>query len=270
MSELVVVCGDGVPGCPRYGSHYVALGSEKSVRQGGFSDIRTPDYGYVGQFRMVVFCSGVGREQSDDFIQKVSGTASCRGRDAEKSVPQPERVELVGVVHLVPCIHLVDGHYHGFVAAPEDVGYLGVIVRNAGLRLHHEEYKICLLYRENDLFADFRLEYIIGIAGVSSRIHDREFMSAPFALAVVPVTGHSGCLVHDGLPHSHEAVEKGGFPHVRSSHDSYKAHNYVFYSGSTNAVLPLSVLIPVEAAGGTVAASQVAACRVPLPVLASP
>ena len=41
----------------------------------------------------------------------------------------------------------------------------------------------------------------------------------------MPVTGDAGCLVHNGLAHSHQAVEKGAFSYVRSPDYRYKGHN---------------------------------------------
>ena len=69
------------------------------------------------------------------------------------------------------------------------------------------------------------------------------------------VTGHAGGLVNDGLPHPDKAVEKCGFTHIRSSYYSYKTH--------------ISVSL-IDLASRAVSASYVTACRMVLPVLASP
>ena len=159
-----------------------------------------------------------------DFVEQVARPGAV-GRGNTPKLAQAQAVELIGVKHLFAGVNLVHAENDGLLGAAQHVRYLGIIIRDAGGRLHHEDDGVGLLYGYLHLTADGLLEYILGVGGISAGIDYGELRAAPFAFAVMPVAGDTGGVVHDGLPHAHQTVEEGRFPYVRSPDYRYQAPN---------------------------------------------
>ncbi len=153
MAELVVIGGDGVSGGTGHRRDDVPLLPKKGVCEGTLSNVGAAHDGNVREVCMVVFGRIFLRKYTKDLVQKITGTGAVCGRNAP-DLTQPKTVEVKGVVHLVAGIHLVHAKDYRLLAAPEDVGYLTVIVRNAGCGLAHEKDGIGLLYGYCHLTAD--------------------------------------------------------------------------------------------------------------------
>ena len=207
MAKLVIIGGDGVAGGAGNRRHNIALLPEEGVGEGTLSHVGTAHNGDVRDVRVVIGLHVVLREDLQDFVQQVSGAASVGGRYAP-DFSKAQAIEVEGVIHLFPAVHLVHAEDDGLFGTAEKVCYLGIIVRDAGSGLAHEKDYIGLLDGDAHLATDGVLEDVIGIGGVAARVHHGEFPAAPFALAVMPVTRYSGGFVNNGLAHSHQAVEQ--------------------------------------------------------------
>ena len=226
--ELVVARVDRVTGSPGDRSHDVALLAQQGVRERRFADVRAAYDGDVGQV-FVLFGDGFHGKRGQDGVHQVARAAARHRRDAV-GVAQSQCVELVRRVYLVVVVDFVADEDHFFRRAAQDVGHQHVEVGDAGPYLHEEEDHVRLVDGQQHLTADFVLENILRIDGVSTRIDDRKLLAVPVGLAVMAVAGGSGRRIDDGLPLAHEAVEEGTFADVRTAHDCYKTHNSFYYS----------------------------------------
>ena len=142
IAELVVVGLDRVPRRTCHGGDYVPVFAEQGVGERGLADIGLPHDRDARESGMGVgpfgFVGGQGRRHG---VEQFARPAAVGRRDAEY-LPEPERVELVGVEQLVAGIHLVDAEYHRLPGAAQYVGDLGVVVGYAGSGLHHEYHGV--------------------------------------------------------------------------------------------------------------------------------
>ena len=220
MAELVVVRRDGVAGRAGDRGHDVALLAEQGVGQGRFADIRLADDGDVGEIGVRIFDRFLLRKQADDLVEQVSGTAAVGGGNAP-DLAESQAVELIGVIHLLAGVDLVDAQDDRLAAAAQHVGDFGIVVGDAGGCLHHEQDDIGLIDGDDDLLADFFLERVVRSGRPSAGIHYGKLGSAPVTFAVMAVAGDARGLVDDGLTHPDQTVEEGGLAHIRASDDSY-------------------------------------------------
>ena len=206
--------------------HDVALLAQQGVGERRFPDVGTAHDGDVGQV-VVHLGGGFGRECGKDGIHQVARAGARHRRDAV-GIAQSEGVELVRGVYLVVVVDLVADEDHLFRSAAQDVGHQHVEVGDAGLDLHEEQNDIGLVDGQQHLTADFVLEDVLRVDGVSARVDHGEFLAVPVRFTVVAVTGGSGRRIDDRLPFAHETVEEGAFADVRTANDCYKAHISLF------------------------------------------
>ena len=160
MAELVVIGGDGVTRGTSHRGNDVPLFPKKGVGEGTLSNVGAAHNGNVRKVCVVIFGRIFLRKYAKDLVQKVPGAGAVCGRNAP-DLSKAKAVEVKGVVHLVSGIHLVHAKDDGLLAAPEDVGDLTVIIRDAGCGLAHEKDGIGLLYGYCHLTADGALKDVV-------------------------------------------------------------------------------------------------------------
>ena len=166
-------------------------------------------------FVVVIGLHLVLRQGFHYLVQEVAGAGAVGGRYGPH-LTEAKGVEIKGIVHLFAGVHLVHAQDHRFFAPAEEIGYLCVVVRDAGGGFAHEQHYIGLLDGDAHLTADGVLKDVVAIGGVTARVHHGEFAAAPFTFAIMPVAGYPGGFVHNGLTHAHQTVEQRGFSYVRS------------------------------------------------------
>ncbi len=222
---LVVARMDRVARGACYGGHDVAFLAQQGVGHRRLAHVRTAHNGDVGQVLLLV-AAHVGGQRFEYGVHQVARAAAAHRADAVGGA-QAERVEFVRGVDLVVVIDLVAHEQHLFRAAPQHVCHHHVEVGDSRGDLDQEEDHVGLLDGQDDLTADFVLEYVFRIDGVTARVDDRELLSVPVRFAVVAVACGAGRGVHDCLSPSDQTVEERTFAHVGTSDDCCKAHNRV-------------------------------------------
>ena len=228
VAEFVVVGGDGIPGGAGNGGYDVAFLSQQGVGEGALAHVGAAHDGNVREVCVVLIGPVILRKYLEHLVQEVSRTGTVGGRYGPH-FSEAQGVEIVRIVHLLPGIHLVHAEDDRLFGAPEKIRYLGIVVRDARGGFAHEEDHIGLLDGDGHLAADGVFKDVVRVGGVAARVHHGEFPAAPLAFAVMTVPGYTRRLIHNGLAHSHQAVEKGRLSHVRSPDYRNQSHNSMFF-----------------------------------------
>ena len=229
VPELVIISGYGIARGARHRGDDVAVFAQQGVGQGRFAHVRLAHDGNVRQVGTIILGGRfLLRKLAHHLVQQVAGAAAVGRRDAPH-LAQAQRVELVRIVQFFAGIHFVHHQQDGLARTAQQVGDFGVVIGDARGGLDQEEHQVGLFDGDAHLLADFALEHIVGVGGPSAGVHYREFVTAPFAFAVVAVAGDARRLIDDGLPHAYKAVEQGGFPHIGATHDRYQTHIIVIF-----------------------------------------
>ena len=214
MAELIIISLDRVAGSACDRGDYVALLAEQRVGDGRFANVRLTDYRYSRKVFVRVLNLRLVRQNPDDFIQQIAG-AGAIGRRYAIDFTKAQRIELVGVEHLLAAVHFVHAEHDGLLRPTQHVCDLCVVVGHARRGLHHEQDHVGLIDGYLHLLADGALEDVLRVGGVTASVHDRELAAAPFAAAVVAVAGNARGVVHYRLAHSHQTVEQCTFADIR-------------------------------------------------------
>ena len=220
VAEFIIIGRYGIARSARHGRDDVALFAQQRVGERRFAHVRAADDGDVREVGVAVIGTIVLREDFDNFVEKVAGSGAVGCRYAPYFA-QAQGVEVVGVVHFLATIDLINAQDDRLFAAAEKVGDFGVIVRDARCGFAHEQHHIGLLHGYHHLAADGVFEDIIGVGCISAGIDHGEFAAAPLAFAVMTVPRYACGLVHNCLAHSHQTVEQRGFAHVGAAHNCY-------------------------------------------------
>src|SRR5690606_7475099 len=97
-------------------------------------------------------------------------------------------------------VHLIDDDKHGLFAPPEHVGDGIIQIGDTGGYIYHKKDDRGFLNGNHHLLADGRLKYVVRAMHVASRIDNGEFVTRPFALAVMPIACHAAEIVDNCPP----------------------------------------------------------------------
>ncbi len=127
-------------------------------------------------------------------------------------------------------ISLVYGQINRFFCPAQDVGKVLVVAGKPGIDVHHKNDDITFIQSQLHLIPDGLLKNILRTDHISAGIYQGEKLSVPFRKSVMPVTGDTGLIVHDGFAGSDQTVEKGRFAHIGPAHNGHDiVHNcYAF------------------------------------------
>ena len=116
-------------------------------------------------------------------------------------------------------VHLVDDEEDGFVRTPQQLRNLLVQREDARPAIHHKENNIRLFDGNQSLSTHFRIQPIFWVGLKSPRIDKKQLRSVPSQALKLPVSSHTGPIVHNRLSLPHQAVEERRLPDIRATNN---------------------------------------------------
>src|SRR5690606_14900722 len=215
MAKLVVSDPDGISGGTRDGRHDVTFLSHQRVDQGRLPHVGAAHDRILG--KLVVLVPLVFK-MLDHFVEQLAGPRA-RHRRYGVYLAKAEAVKYAGFLLQETVIHLVGHDEHRLAASPQDASNRIVQVSNSGGYVHHKQNHGRFLDGDEHLFADSRLENVVGALHIATRIDYREGLARPIALSVMAVAWYATKVVHDCLAAFGQSIIQGVHTNVRASND---------------------------------------------------
>ncbi len=210
---------DRIAGRPGPGRHQDPLGAGQAVEKRRLSDVGSP---HDRQRRRAVLlqrrrplgeCGYEGVEQLA-CPPPVEGAHRIRLTDAE--APEVVDVGLPGGV-----IHLVGHEKHGCAGVLEEPGNPGIVGRDPGGGIDHEENRIGRPDRSLCLLPD-RHHQILGRVDLPpAGVDQKKTVTRPLGGELAAVTGHTRHLLGHGGARTDDPVDQRRFPHIGATDHSY-------------------------------------------------
>ena len=137
-----------------------------------------------------------------------------------KQIADTQGVEFVYIgVHGAHGVALVHGQGDGLTGFAQHGGHILIRRGDTAADIGDHDDGICQFYADFRLAAH-ELQHIIFRVGFDATgIHQGEMSAAPFALAIDPVTSHTGGVLHNGGALAGEFIEEHGLAHVGPSYN---------------------------------------------------
>src|SRR5690606_2878255 len=161
------------------------------------------------------FRRAVPGQQRQHPVQQLAGVAAVLRGDRD-GIAQAQLVKLQHRRFLIGpvAVDFVDGQKDGFFPAAQKLRHLGVQRVDAFAAVDDQDDHVGLGHGDLGLSPALRGDVFGGVRIDAARVDHREDAVAPAALAVEPIAGDAGLILHDRDPAPDEAVEQGRFAHV--------------------------------------------------------
>ena len=220
--------GNRIPRDAGLGADEQALLAEHPVDERGLAGIGAADDGDLQRaIRRVVVVSlllVVELGQSlGKCVMQLADTLAMFGRERDW-VAEAERERLVSAGQAGAALGLVGDEHHRAAGAAHQFGEGLVGGEDAGAGIDDEQHDVGFEDRGFGLRAH-AAEQRIGIGLFEPRrVDDAKHQSAEVDVALAPVAGHAGAIVHEGELLAHQTVEEGRLADIRPSDDSDGRH----------------------------------------------
>ena len=161
-----------------------------------------------------------------------TGTVSCElhlpqalfyeelSRQAGVEIADAQAIEFVYVrVHGADGVALVDGQGHGLAGFAQHGGHILIRRGDAAADIGDHDDGIRQLNADLGLTAHEFQHIVVGAGLNTAGIHQGEGAAAPFAVAVDPVPGDAGGVLHNGGTAARQLVKQHGLAHIGPPHN---------------------------------------------------
>ena len=222
LSGLIFKIGvDGIAGGTCHIGHDDTLFTQNLVQQAGFAHIGLTNNGHLDNVTFFLFPIFF-RDVLQHPIQQVAGTVAVDSRGF-KQITDAQTVEFKHIgVSQTNGVALIDSQRNGLAGLAEHGCHIFVCSGHTGTNVYHHHNAICQF--DTDLcLTTHELQHIIFRIGFDTTgIHQAKMTAAPFAIAIDPVTGHTGGILHDGGTVTGQFIKEHGFTNIGSANNSHQ------------------------------------------------
>ena len=137
-----------------------------------------------------------------------------------KQIADAQAVEFVYVrVHGADGVALVDGQSHGLAGFAQHGGHILIRRGDAAADIGNHDDGVRQLNADLGLTAHEFQHIVVGAGLNTAGIHQGEGAAAPFAVAVDPVPGDAGGVLHNGGTAARQLVKQHGLAHIGPPHN---------------------------------------------------
>ncbi len=212
--------GDRVPRRAGHVEGDEAFLAEPGVDERGLAHIGPAGDGQADGLVLAVFRLVLGLGELQRLKGRLEQAADTLpvGRGDGQDLAQTQLVELGQLRALAHALGLVAHEQAGFAEAPQVVGDVVVLGRQARACIHDEDDDVRFRDGLLGLLGHLAVDARRGIGLEASGIDDDVFVLAQLAVAVVPITREAREIGDDGVARFREPVEQGGLAHVGAAH----------------------------------------------------